>query len=75
MSLDTVPVAISAVSFNKYIHQLNERDEVYSFNVETIGFPTILTLHRDGCEDPLYIMLQEDGTWSAHHVLVVGEKQ
>jgi hypothetical protein len=78
MSLDTLPVAVNHVTVKNYLDKLDERGEIYSFVVtnENVGKntrPLVLTLNRDGTDDALELRLLSDGTWSATHVIVVGE--
>lgn len=76
MSLDTIDTPVTHAVVQKYIAKLDERGEVYSFNVSSTPQPgkaIMLTLIRDGSDDPLEIRLDSNGQWSASHVLVIGE--
>lgn len=84
MALDTVGVTIPHHTVRDYLNKLDERGETYEFIVGGTGGgvvpigggnpPLELSLHRDGTDDPLTIVMRDDGTWYAKHVLVVGER-
>jgi len=79
MALETIPVVLSHDNVQQYLSKLNERAEGYGFDVsETAvrGRPIKLQLWRDGeAEDALSIELNPNGTWTASHRIIVGEKQ
>lgn len=79
MALDTIAVQIPHSAVNEYLNKLDKREETYAFIVTSaaVAFgksePIVLTLHRDGCDDALELLLMPDGTWKAKHCIVVGE--
>lgn len=75
MALDVIPTPIPHYAVNQYLDKLDQRSEVYSF-IASVRSPKIidLQLNRDGADDALTIKLSADGTWTAEHVLVIGEK-
>lgn len=76
MSLDTVHVPVAPFVVQAYLKKLDEREEVHSFIVGIIHAKYVeLELHRDGDKDAMTLRLNADGTWTAEHVLVVGEKR
>lgn len=75
MALDVIPTPIPHYAVNQYLEKLDQRGEVYSF-IASIRSPKLidLELNRDGTEDALKITLNVDGTWTAEHAIVIGEK-
>lgn len=82
MTFDTLPTPVSCQTAALYLAKLDERGETYGFNVTSPTFvargevgPITLALYREGSDDPLTLTLNMDGTWTAAHVLTIGEKE
>jgi hypothetical protein len=75
MALETIITPIDQKTAIAFIDKLDQRGEVYSFQAHIITPNNVaLELNRDGNDDPLRLMLNADGTWTAQHEIVVGER-
>ena len=75
MALDVVHTPIPPAALREYLGMLDARGETYEFLVNSTATSASLSLGlcREGCEDAMTVTLNMDGTWTAAHVLVVGE--
>lgn len=82
MALDTLSTPIAHSLVTEYLDKLDERGETYEFLVTSADAPQRgkrgalgLVLHREGTDDPLTIKLHPDGTWTAEHLIIIGEQE
>lgn len=74
--LDTVEIDVAPHDALRVLRRLDERNETWQFISEDCGAHHLkLKCDLDGCDGPVDIILNKDGTWRATTHMVIGEKE